>query len=156
MNAQTTTIEILKLQKSARGLLGGYALQFLAGMTLNLFVTIPPTHPGAGSSEYFSGALRSLDWALAAKGGWPLAVHAYLAVALVLGTVVLCYLSVQSGSKRWIVASTIAMLVTVGALFNGLSFINYNHDISSMIMATCWLVAVGSLVSVAVKTGNGG
>jgi hypothetical protein len=152
MDTQANIVKIAKLQRSARGLLAGYALQFLAGMTLNLFVTIPAKHPGASSSEYFSGALRGLGWALADKGGWALAVHAYLAVALVLGSVVLCYLSVQSHLKRWIVASTIAMLVTVGALFNGLSFINYNHDISSMIMAICWLTAVGALVFVLIKS----
>jgi hypothetical protein len=39
----------------------------------------------------------------------------------------------------------VAVLYTLGAFFNGLSFVNYNQNVSSMIMATCWLVAVSAL-----------
>jgi hypothetical protein len=31
-------------------------------------------------------------------------------------------------------------------LFNGLSFTDFGEDFSSMIMASCWLIAVGALV----------
>jgi hypothetical protein len=45
-----------------------------------------------------------------------------------------------------------AAMTTKGALFNGLSFINYNHDISSMIMVSCWLIAVGSIVFALIRS----
>ena len=32
------------------------AIQFVVGMSLNLYVTIPTHHPGAGSGPYLSGA----------------------------------------------------------------------------------------------------
>ena len=34
-------------------------IQFLLGMAVNLFVTIPTDHPGARPSEYFSGVAQS-------------------------------------------------------------------------------------------------
>jgi hypothetical protein len=134
-----------RLRRHALGMLGGYAVQFFAGMILNLFVQVPAKHPGAGASEYFGGAARGLAWALSDHGGWVLAFHVYLAVGLVMGSIGLFVVSIRSGSRSWVVASAVTALFTIGALFNGLSFINYNHDISSLIMATCWLIAVGSL-----------
>ena len=135
-----------KLRLQSIGLLIGYGLQFLAGMLLNLFVTIPTNHPGRNAADYFSGGFHGLVWALSGHGGWELSFHIYLAVLLVLGSVSLFIRAVTEHDKRWSIVGAIAALFTVGAFFNGLSFINYNHDISSMIMATCWLVAVGSLV----------
>jgi len=40
------------------------ALQFLLGMVVNLFVTIPKHHPGSNPPEYFGGVVRSVDWAI--------------------------------------------------------------------------------------------
>ncbi len=85
-------------------------------------------------------------WALSNHGGWELSVHVYLAVLLVLGSVSLFVSAVTVRNKNWSITGAIAALLTMGAFFNGISFINYNHSISSMIMATCWLGAVGSLV----------
>ncbi len=134
-----------KLRLQSIGLLVGYALQFLAGMLLNLFVTIPTNHPGRNASNYFSGGFHGLGWALVGHGGWELSFHVYLAVLLVLGSISLFIRAIAEHNKNWSIVGAIAALFTIGAFFNGLSFINYNHNISSMIMATCWLVAVGSL-----------
>ena len=38
--------------------------QFLLGMAVNLFVTIPSNHPGANPPEYFSGVFQSVKWAM--------------------------------------------------------------------------------------------
>lgn len=135
-----------RVNRQAIGLLVGYALQFLAGMTLNLFVTVSNNHPGVNANNYFVGDAHGLVWALSGRGGTALAVHVYIAVALVLGSLGLLIASIQLKSKVWIWCSSIAFLSTIGALFNGLSFINYNHDFSSMIMASCWLLAVAALI----------
>lgn len=135
-----------KLRLQSIGLLVGYGLQFLAGMLLNLFVIIPNNHPGRDAPNFFTGGIHGLFWALAGHGGWELSVHASLALLLVLGSISLVVSAIVRHDKNWVIASSIAALFTIGALFNGLSFINYNHNVSSMIMASCWLVAVGSLV----------
>ena len=136
-----------KLRKQALGLLARYGLQFLAGMLLNLFITIPATHPGSSGSEYFSRSWNSLIWALSGQGGWELVFHVYLALLLVLGSIALFIrAAAEEHNKNWSIAGGVAALFTVGAFFNGLSFVNYNNSVSSMIMATCWLVAVGALI----------
>lgn len=140
-----------KVRRQSIGLLGGYALQFLAGMLLNLFVTIPANHPGRNASNYFIGGLHGLVWALSGHGGWELTFHVYLAVLLVFGCVSLFILALMQHNKNWAIAGGVAALFTIGAFLNGLSFINYSHNISSMIMAICWLIAVGALVFAVIK-----
>lgn len=135
-----------KLRMQALGLLIGYGLQFLAGMLLNLFVTIEVTHPGSTGSEYFSRSWHSFVWSLSGHGGWELSFHAYLALLLVLGSIALFVRATVMRNKGWAITGGISALFTLGAFFNGMSFVDYNKDISSMIMATCWLVAVGTLV----------
>lgn len=131
-----------------------YGLQFFAGMTLNLFVTIASNHPGSNAKNYFSGAGHGLVWALSGAGGWELAAHVYLALILVLASIGLFTSSLKYKSGNWMWSSAVATLFTIGALFNGLSFINYNHNVSSMIMASCWLIAVGAIVYGLVRDSN--
>jgi len=146
-------MEDIKLRRQATAVLVILAVQFLAGMLLNLFVTLPDKHPGSSGSMYFSRSWHSLAWALSGHGGWGLAIHAYLALGLVLGTLSLFVNAVMHHSRSWIMLGGIAALFTVGAFFNGLSFIDYNKDVSSMIMAIGWLVAAGALIFGLTRTG---
>src|SRR5438132_13997041 len=64
--------------------------QFLLGMAVNLFVTIPDQHPGANPPEYFSGVVQSVIWAIL-HGHMLLAIHAGVGLVIViaaLGTAV--------------------------------------------------------------------
>ena len=131
-----------------------FGLQFLAGMTLNLFVGLPKTHPGAGG-EYFSSSWASLLWALGDGGGWALLVHAWLAVVLFVGTLALFLRSLTTGGRGWRWPSGTATFFTLGALFNGLSFADYGEGFSSMIMASCWLIGVALLVFLLVRAKGG-
>lgn len=148
--ASSTNVES-SLRREAIGLLIGLMIQFVAGMILNLFITVPSKHPGAMATDYFSGVWSGLGWTLSGSGGWAMAVHVYLAIALVLGSLSVLYHSLRAKNSAWVSASTVAALFTLGALFNGLSYINYGHEFSSLIMALAWLVAVGALVVVLVK-----
>lgn len=135
-----------RLRTHAKILLVLFAVQFLAGMLLNLFVTLPKVHPGTSGENYFIQSWASLVWALSGGGGWTLAVHASIAVALLIGTIALFVRALSRPGRGWRWTSGIATLFTLGALFNGLSFADYNQGFSSMIMATCWLIAVTALV----------
>jgi hypothetical protein len=135
-----------KFNKQAIGLLGGYLLQFLAGMFLNLFVTIPNKHPGSSGNNYFSRSFHSLVWSLSGSGGWVLSFHVWLALLLVLGSLSLFVMACMAHSTSWSIYGGIAALLSLGAFFNGMSFIDFNKDISSMIMAMCWIGAVAVLV----------
>jgi hypothetical protein len=129
-----------------------FAVQFFAGMILNLFIEIPKHHPGTAGGNYFSQSWASLLWALSGAAGWALLLHAALAVVLFLGTLALFLSSLRRSGRGWRWGTGLAALVTLGALFNGLSFLDFNQDFSSMIMATCWLIVVSILVFLLVKS----
>jgi hypothetical protein len=106
----------------------------------------PEGSPGTSGDNYFTQSWSSLVWTLSGGGGWTLAVHASIAVALLIGTIALFVRTLSPPGRGWRWGSGIAALFTLGALFNGLSFADYNQDFSSMIMVTCWLVAVTAVV----------
>ncbi len=128
-----------------------FGMQFVAGMVLNVFVTTPKHHPGTSAGDYFSRSWSSLLWALSGGGGWALLVHASIALILFLGMLTLFLRSLGPNGRGWRWALGIAAFFTLGALFNGLSFLDFNENFSSMIMASCWLVAVALLVFLLVR-----
>ncbi|WP_308465901.1 hypothetical protein [Rathayibacter soli] len=140
-----------RLRRTATWLLVLFAVQFAFGMTLNLFVTLPKTHPGATGGEYFSRSAASLVWALTFGGGSVLFLHALLGAVLFVGTLALFIVSLRRDGRGWRWASGIALFFTFAAFFNGMSFVDYNEDFSSAIMAGCWLIAVVALVVALVR-----
>ncbi|MDQ2847946.1 MAG: hypothetical protein M3Y77_16695 [Actinomycetota bacterium] len=117
--------------------------QFVLGMAVNLFVTIPADHPGAHPANYFAGSARSIGWAIPHGGVW-LAAHVSLGLALVLGGIVTITLATRSGNRAAVGTSVLGGAAILGAAFNGASFLDFNQDYSSMIMAALFAVAVGS------------
>ena len=104
-------------------------IQYLLGMVVNVFVVLPGQHPGAGAGDYFTGAASGLAWVIAQGPGWA-AVHAAFGLALAL--------------------SVLGALAIVGAGFNGVSFLDYGHAFSSMIMAGLWALALACYLGGAV------
>jgi hypothetical protein len=121
-------------------------VQFLLGMAVNLFVTIPGRHPGAGAHDFFSGISSGVGWAVASGPFW-LAAHVILGLALVLAAFVNLAWSTKLGSRRFALASFVGAMAIVGAAFNGASFVNYGHDFSSMIMAGLWALSSASYLT---------
>lgn len=117
-------------------------VQFVLGMVVNLFVTIPTHHPGAQPRDYFSGVATSIGWAIPHGGRW-LAVHVTLGLALVLVGLAALLIAIRCRRRGPITVAAIGLAAVVGAAFNGASFLNYNDDASSMIMAGCFALAVG-------------
>jgi hypothetical protein len=112
------------------------------GMVVNLYVKVPAHHPGAHPANYFAGSLHSVAWAIA-HGAATLAVHATLGIALVVFVVVTAVHALRSG-RRWIGGwSVVGGLFVIGAGFNGASFLDFAHNISSLIMTLLALAAIG-------------
>jgi hypothetical protein len=135
-----------RLRRQALGLLAGFALQFLLGTAVNLFVTIPTVHPGTRGSDFFARSGHALVWALSGRVSAALTFHVYLGLVLVLGTVGLLVAAVIARHRVWTVAAAVALVFTLAAFFNGLAFLDDNENANSMVMATAWLVSVGALV----------
>jgi hypothetical protein len=117
-------------------------VQAAIGMVVNLYVTIPTRHPGAKASEFFGGSFHGVVWAVG-HGAVALAFHAVLGLALVvivIGTAIYAWRLHRPAITVW---SSIAALLVVGAGFNGASFLDYNHDANSLVMALLAFAAIG-------------
>jgi hypothetical protein len=121
-------------------------IQFLLGMYVNLFVTIPTNHPGARPPEYFSGVAQSVFWAITQSGLLFLILHAAFGLVIVVGAAVLLAQGIQSRSRSLIMTTSVGAFGVLVAALNGGSFLNYNEDFSSMIMAAGFAVAMVSYV----------
>lgn len=117
-------------------------VQFLLGMATNLFVDIPTSHPGARAPEYFGGVFQSVTWAILQGPSLLLTAHAVLGLLLVLSGFTLVYRAAHANHRPTLVTSIIGAVAVLGAGFNGGSFLNYNEDFSSMIMASFFAIAV--------------
>jgi hypothetical protein len=116
-------------------------IQFLLGIAVNLFVKIPTDHPGARPPEYFSGVAQSVTWAIL-HGPVLLILHASLGLLIVFSAFGLLSQAILSRVRPMIVTTAIGAVSVLGAGFNGGSFLNYNEDFSSMLMASFFAIAV--------------
>jgi hypothetical protein len=121
-------------------------IQFLLGMVVNLYVTLPSQHPGAGAGNYFGGAASGLVWAISDGPAWA-AAHAAFGLALVLAALAGLALTWRQRSRTARAAAVLGALAVVGAGFNGASFLNYRHAFSSMIMAGLWALALACYIT---------
>lgn len=116
-------------------------VQYLLGMVANLYVTLPAHHPGAAAGNYFAGVSSGLAWLIGQGPGWA-AAHAALGLALALAALGNIAFTWRGGSRLVRVTALLGALFIVGAGFNGASFLNYGHDVSSLIMAVLWALAL--------------
>jgi uncharacterized membrane protein YhaH (DUF805 family) len=123
---------------------GGVVLltaQFLFGMALNLFITLPRSHPGANPGEYFSGSLQSVVWALG-SGIWLLLIHVIVALLILANAIALVVQAIRERRRSAIVLAVFGLLGVVFAGFNGASFLDFNFDFSSMLMSAGFALAL--------------
>ena len=119
------------------------AAQFLIGMVVNLFVTVPAVHPGANASNYFLGVVQGVAWALVHAPFW-LLIHVIIGLLLFLGVIGQIGFAIASRRRERILISVLGFIGVVFAGLNGASFLNYGADISSLLMSIGFLVAAVS------------
>jgi hypothetical protein len=116
-------------------------VQYLLGMAANVYVVLPGKHPGAGAANYFSGLAPGVAWAISSGPAW-VAAHAAFGLALGLAAIASVVLTWGKGRRSGTYLSVLGALAVIGAGFNGMSFLNYGHAFSSMIMAGLWALAI--------------
>lgn len=131
-----------RLRAATLGMIVALLVQFAAGMLVNLFTTIPDSHPGSQPSDYFAGSLNSIGWAVTQSGLPALIFHTAWGLLLVVNGVVVILLARGVGMRSVTVAAVLGFFFIVGAGFNGASFLDFQADYSSMIMATLFGLAV--------------
>jgi hypothetical protein len=139
----TGGVRNLTMRRWAFGLLVALLVQFGIGMWVNLFTRIPLSHPGHGAHEFFTGTYHSVAWAeTSPHAPLILAFHAGLGLLLVVGSVWLAVLAIRSRRRAVIWAAVLGALFIIGAGFNGGSFLDYNKDVNSYLMALLFAAAV--------------
>jgi hypothetical protein len=138
VRAQSSSAAPLAVNLVAVGLLFA---QYLLGMAVNLFVAIPDHHPGAHAPDFFTGIAAAIAWAIPSGPLW-LAAHVTLGLTLAAAALTNLAWAPRVGGKLYTAASTLAALAIIGAAFNGASFLDYSHQVSSMIMAGLWALAL--------------
>ena len=118
-------------------------VQFLLAMALNLFVEITRNHPGANPPEYFVGVVQSVTWAVL-HGPLLLELHAALGLLVILGAIALFVHAIRSGPRSFAIANGVGAFSILAAGLNGGSFLNYNQDLSSMIVAAFFAIAIAA------------
>lgn len=124
-------------------------IQFGLGIATNLYVKIPLRHPGARAADYLNGLASGIGWVIP-NGAIALAAHVALGLALVVVGIDLMVRSIrtaylpQRAGLIW--ASAIGLAAIIGAAFNGVSFLNYSHNVSSLSMGLLFALAVGAYV----------
>ncbi len=73
-----------------------------------------------------------------------MAVHAALGLALAVFAIGAAVHAIRAGKRAVATWSVLGGLFVIGAGFNGASFLDFNHDISSLIMALLAFAAIAS------------
>ena len=127
----------------AFGLVIALLVQFGLGMYVNLFAHIPLNHPGHRAENFFAGSYHSVAWAeTSPHAPLILAFHAGLGLLLVPGSLWLAVLAIRGRRAGFVWAAALGALFILGAGFNGASFLNYNKDANSYVMALLFAAAV--------------
>src|SRR5437868_807305 len=117
-----------KFKGHSLGVLTMLALQFVLGMTLNLFVKLPAAHPGT-SGNYGSRSWHAFIWAISNGGGIALLLHVVVAIGLLLASLSLVIRAASAKNKAWLIVSIVGALAIITALTNGLAFLGYDNDV---------------------------
>ena len=112
-------------------MIGLLFVQYLLGMTTNLFVTFP--------DHGTDGQFWEFAWSQ-----WPEASHIVVGSLLLIGAVVLNRRAFKLGSRRWIIASLTGSLSILVAGGFGALFIPSQTDAYSFVMAVAFLVAISA------------
>jgi hypothetical protein len=126
--------DVERIRGMAFGAIVAILVEAGLGMGTNLYASITRHHPGAHPGNYFAGGYDSVVWAIG-NGPGELAAHAALGLALVLMTVGLVVRGIRLPGRTVGVWAVLGLLFVLGAGANGASFLNYNENISSLLMA---------------------
>lgn len=116
-------------------------VQASIGMIVNLDVTVPSHHSGANPANYATGSWRSLVWGVD-HGAIALVLHIVLGLLLAVMVIGIVSSAMKINRRSITILSVVSALLVIGAGFNGVSSLDYNKNVSSLIMA---LLAFGAL-----------
>jgi hypothetical protein len=113
-------------------------VEFLFGMLVNLFVTLPSPLPGTTSGSVLYG----LAWSLGQTSIPMLLLHVVLGLLLVLISLSLVVLALIARQGTWVAVSLLAAAGMVIATLSGAGFVESGVAASSLAMSLGFLLAL--------------
>jgi hypothetical protein len=129
------------LRRTALGAIILLIIEAGIGMAVNLYVVVPTHHSGAHPSNYFSGSVKSVSWAIS-HGAMALAIHATIGLLLGLFVIEVVVRAARQSNRSFTAWAVVAGLLVIGAGFNGVSFLDFNETINSLLMALLTFAAI--------------
>lgn len=118
--------------------------QFLLGMAVNIWVTIPAHHIGTGARNYFVGLILGVGYA-SAQAPAIVQLHVAVAVLLLAQAITAAIWSTRSHDARLTVCAWFSLFGIIGAGFNGGNFVNGLHpNLSSYLMSVAFALTAVS------------
>ena len=122
-------------------------VEYLLGMAVNLYVILPGPASRRGRRPTISPARPSaLDWVISDGPGWA-AAHAAFGLALVLAAFASVALPRRQDGRAGPGDLGARRAGHRGRRFNGVSFLDYGHALSSMIMAGLRALALACYIT---------
>ena len=137
-----TSLEMLQMR--GKLMVGFLAVQYVIGMVLDFFITLPEKHPGTSDGAYLGRVWEGFTWALTGSGSPALAAHVGIATLLALGGIATLGFAIAGHNRVWIIAASFGLLGLVLAWLNGIEFINTGLDKHSFAMAIAFMIALFS------------
>jgi hypothetical protein len=122
------------LRRASLGMAIGLLIQYVLGMVVNLYVTVPRQDQGGGLLTAIGRAL--------ANGPVALGVHAALGLLLIVGAVSLVIRAAAARQRAATWLSAVGLLAVLGAAASGAGFVNSDADGASLAMALLTAVAL--------------
>jgi len=117
----------LKIQSHV--LLGFLIVQYILGITINLFVQFPDTKSETVLWEF-------------AKSQTAVMLHIILGGLLLIGACVFMVRAARSKNKQWIISASVGLFAILVAVITGAKFVPTQEDMFSFIMALAFIVAL--------------
>lgn len=114
-------------------------VQFLVGMTLDMFIELPDSHPGM-TGGFLQRGWDGYAWA-ATSGDVALQIHLVIATVLVLGSIATLGFAIAGRHRAWIITSSVGLVGVWLSFLNGIVFIDTNDDKHSFAMAVAFMIA---------------
>ena len=128
------------LRRQALAAAAALIVEFLLGVSVNLYVTVPRADAGSGIGPAIGRAV--------ANGPAALAIHAVVGLLLILAAVSLTARSIAARLRFVAAAAAVALLCVIGASASGASFVDSAKAGASMAMAVLTGVALLCYVAI--------
>jgi len=116
------------LKKLGRWMIGILVVQYVLGMTSNLFVNFPDS---GGPGIMWKFAWKQI----------PVALHILVGISLLIFSIAILVIAIKKKAKTWIITGTVGLISILIAGFSGAQFVSTQNNVYSYLMSIFFIIA---------------